>query len=70
MGWGLQPTSVGPSIWHWENNVNYRAFAVGYLEDGHGIIVMTNGKNGQKVIDHILYEIIGGDYPGLDWLNE
>jgi hypothetical protein len=29
---------------------------------------MTNGRNGQKVINRILREIIGGEYPGLDWL--
>jgi hypothetical protein len=69
LGWGIQRTSTGKSIWHWGDNGNYRAFAVGYPDDGHGIVIMTNGKKGQRVINHILYEIVGGDYPGLVWLN-
>jgi hypothetical protein len=69
LGWGIEYTSSGDSIWHWGDNGNYRAFALGYPEDGDGIVIMTNGKNGQKVINHILYEIVGGDHPGLDWLD-
>lgn len=70
LGWGTQKTSNGEAIWHWGDNVNYRAFAIGYLEDKSGMVVMTNGKNGQKIIHHILYNLIGGEYPGLEWLYE
>jgi len=68
LGWGIQHTSQGDAIWHWGDNGNYRAFAVGYPEEGDGIVVLTNGKNGQSVINHILLDIVGGEYPGLDWL--
>ncbi len=68
LGWGIEHTSDGDSIWHWGDNGNYRAFAVGYPESGHGLVIMTNGRKGQKVINRILREIIGGEYPGLDWL--
>ena len=68
LGWGIQQTSKGVSIWHWGDNGNYRAFAIGYPEESHGMVIMTNGKNGQKVINAILREIVGGEYPGLDWL--
>lgn len=70
LGWGIQHTSGGESIWHWGDNGNYRAFALGYPESGHGLVVMTNGVNGQKVIDRVLYDVIGGKYPGLDWLYD
>jgi CubicO group peptidase (beta-lactamase class C family) len=70
LGWGTQKTANGESIWHWGDNVNYRAFAIGYLEDKSGLVVMTNGKNGQKIIHHILYNLIGGEYPGLEWLYD
>jgi CubicO group peptidase (beta-lactamase class C family) len=69
LGWGLQHTSEGDSIWHWGDNGNYRAFAIGFPEKGHGIVIMTNGKNGQQVINCILRNIVGGDYPGLNWLE-
>jgi hypothetical protein len=68
-GWGIQQTTAGESIWHWGDNGNYKAFALGYPHTGHGLVVMTNGVNGQKVIDRIFYEVIGsGQMPGLDWL--
>jgi len=35
---------------------------------GTGVIILTNGQNGQRVINTILYDVVGGEYPGLDWL--
>jgi CubicO group peptidase (beta-lactamase class C family) len=69
LGWGIQHTSDVDSIWHWGDNGNYRAFAIGYPTEGSGMVIMTNGKNGQRVINSILRDIVGGDYPGLDWLE-
>jgi CubicO group peptidase (beta-lactamase class C family) len=70
LGWGIQHTSTGDSIWHWGDNGCYQAFAVGFLKEGHGVVIMNNGKKGQHVIKRVLREIIGGDYPGLDWLGQ
>ena len=69
LGWGLQRTTRGPSFWHWGDNGRYRAFAVGFPESGFGVVVMTNGEKGQQVISRILRQAIGGDYPGLDWIE-
>jgi CubicO group peptidase (beta-lactamase class C family) len=69
LGWGIQHTATGDSFWHWGDNGNYQNFAIGSSEEGFGIVVMTNGKNGQQVYQKILYEIIGGEYPALDWLK-
>lgn len=68
LGWGIQHTSIDVSFWHWGDNGNYKNFAIGSGQEGLGIVIMTNGKNGQQVYKEILYEIIGGEYPGLDWL--
>jgi len=69
LGWGLQHTARGPSFWHWGDNGRYRAFAVGFPQAGFGVVVMTNGEKGQRVISRILRQAIGGDYPGLDWIE-
>ena len=29
----------------------------------------ANGQNGQNIITHLLLTIIGGEYPGLMWLE-
>jgi len=68
LGWGIQHTASGASFWHWGDNGTYHNFAIGFRQEGFGIVIMTNGENGQKVYKGILYESIGGEYPGLDWL--
>ena len=70
LGWGIQRIRLGDSFWHWGDNVCYRAFAVGYPEGRHGLVVLTNGQGGHRVIERVLREVVGGDYPGLDWLEE
>jgi CubicO group peptidase (beta-lactamase class C family) len=69
LGWGIQQTTSGDSFWHWGDNGDFRAYAEGNLKTGHGIAIMSNAKNGQKVIDSVLYAIIGGEHPGLNWLR-
>ena len=69
LGWGIQHALRGDSIWQWGANGNYRAFAIGYPNDGLGIVIMTNGKNGQQAINSILRDIILGEYPGIDLLK-
>ena len=68
LGWGIQHTATDDSFWHWGDNGNYQNFAIGSSQEGLGIVIMTNGKNGKQVYQRVLYEIVGGEYPGLDWL--
>jgi hypothetical protein len=69
LGWGIQESASSLAFWHWGDTGSYRAFAIGSC-DGHGIVIMTNGKNGQRVVRGILTDLIGGEYPALDWLDE
>jgi len=69
LGWGLQRTPRGPSFWHWGDNTHYQAIAMGFPENGQGIVIMTNGANGQKLIQRIMREVIEESYPGLSWLE-
>ena len=68
LGWGLQRAPDGDGFWHWGDNQGYRSFALGSAASGDGIVAMTNGENGQHVIDAILHDLLGGDRPALDWL--
>jgi CubicO group peptidase (beta-lactamase class C family) len=68
LGWGIQHHAPGDSFWHWGDNGNYQNFAMGSRHTNHGVVIMTNGKNGQRVYRQILWEITGGNNPGLDWL--
>jgi CubicO group peptidase (beta-lactamase class C family) len=69
LGWGIQHTRTGSSFWHWGDNGNYQNFAIGSRQTGFGIVVMTNGRDGEQVYEKILYEMVAGEYPGLDWLT-
>ena len=69
LGWGLQRTPQGTSFWHWGDNDHYHSLAMGFPENCHGVVILTNGANGQKLILRIMREMIGGDYPGLSGLE-
>jgi hypothetical protein len=65
----LQKTAEGDSFWHWGDNGCYRAFAIGSAQEGQALAVMTNGENGQQVITWVLRDVLGGEYPALDWMG-
>ncbi len=69
LGWGTQITADGSAIWHWGDNGVYKCFVVGFPDNGVGLVIMTNSKNGDKLYERILSELSLGDYPALEWLN-
>jgi CubicO group peptidase (beta-lactamase class C family) len=69
LGWGVQSTADGPSIWHWGDNGDTKAYVVGYPMDGLGVVFFTNSANGLSIAREILTEAVGGRQPALAWLN-
>lgn len=69
LGWGLQTTSDGLAYWHWGDNGNMKAFVVMYDKQQFGLVVLTNGANGLKIVPEIISEALGGDQPALNWLK-
>lgn len=54
LGWLSMATPEGELLGHGGNNDEYRAFA-GFLRDsGDGIVILSNGANGEALIDAIL----------------
>ena len=70
LGWAIQHSVTGDSFWHWGDNGNYQNFAIGSIDEGLGVVIMTNGKNGKQVYREILLEVMCGDCPALDWLMD
>ena len=70
LGWGIQNSGDGESFWQWGDNTWYQAYACGFQEQKNGLVILTNGKNGQKLIRHILKNIIGIEAPGLEWQDQ
>lgn len=69
LGWGTQLTGEGLAIWQWGDNGVYKNFVLGFSDTGNGLVIMTNSRNGVHLYQRILRELVGGDYPSLDWLN-
>jgi CubicO group peptidase (beta-lactamase class C family) len=70
LGWGLQQTSDGPSIWHWgDNGSGFQCFVVGYPRQGRGVVVFTNGLGGHGIIPDIVTAAVGGRHPAYGWIR-
>ncbi len=69
LGWGTERTERGQAVWHWGDNGVYNNFVIAYPEQANGFIIMTNSKNGANLYERILRQLIGGQFPSLDWLD-
>ena len=69
LGWGLQTTADGLSLWHWGDNGNAKAYVVAYDKQKFGMVVFTNSANGLSIISELVDEALGGRQPALAWLR-
>ncbi|MCG8380973.1 MAG: beta-lactamase family protein [Gammaproteobacteria bacterium] len=63
LGWGIEETSEGTSIWHWGNNNEFRSLVVAHLKSGIGLIYVTNSASGLRPVSEIIQNTIGGIHP-------
>lgn len=69
LGWGLQSTAEGTSLWHWGDNVDNKSYVVAFDKQKMGVVVFTNSINGLAIIREVIEQSVGGFQPALDWLN-
>ncbi|HWS54148.1 MAG TPA: serine hydrolase [Pyrinomonadaceae bacterium] len=69
LGWGLQTTAEGVSIWHWGDNGNSKAYVVAYPKERRGVVYFANSANGLSIAREVVAEAAGGAQPALAWLN-
>ena len=62
-GVGLERYEGRQMLWHWGDNGNFKAFMMGDIASGSGLIVFTNAQNGHKMWQRILAETMGRDHP-------
>ena len=70
LGWGLQTSQEGTSFWQWGDNTYYQAYVCAFPEQQSGLLILSNGKNGQRLIRAILKELIRLESPGLLWQDQ
>jgi CubicO group peptidase (beta-lactamase class C family) len=69
LGWGLQTTPDGVSLFHWGDNGDCKAYVVAFEKEKMGVVVFTNSTYGLSIVREIVSEAIGGEQPALTWLR-
>jgi CubicO group peptidase (beta-lactamase class C family) len=69
LGFGIEQTAEGESLWHWGDNGVFKAFFVVRPATQSGVVYMTNSENGLSIARQILSEALGGEQPALGWLK-
>jgi CubicO group peptidase (beta-lactamase class C family) len=67
LGWGVQETKDGESLWHWGDNGSFKAYVVAYPKQKIGLVMFMNGENGLAIRDKMVRMAIGGEQPAFAW---
>ena len=67
LGWGIQKTKNGESLWHWGDNGAFKAYVVAYPKQKIGVVMFLNGENGLAIRDKLVRASIGGEQPAFKW---
>jgi CubicO group peptidase (beta-lactamase class C family) len=74
LGCGLQETERGMALWHWGDNMDFRAYVIGYPAEDAGLVYFTNSENGLSIAEDLVsfffedthYAVHNLDYPRWD----
>jgi len=69
LGFGIEKTSDGESLWHWGDNGVFKAFFVVRPASKAGVVYMTNSESGLSIGRQILALTLGGEQPAFEWLK-
>jgi CubicO group peptidase (beta-lactamase class C family) len=65
LGVGLEKADGRTLFWHWGDNGTYKDFMMGDPATRSGIVVFTNGSNGQRLWRSIVAEATDSDHPAF-----
>lgn len=74
LGWGLQHGPGGEAFWHWGDNGEFQAFALGWsastdlARQRAGMICMANSASGRALWADLFGGAFGGAQPAIAWL--
>lgn len=69
LGWGLQHAPGAEAFWHWGDNGDFQAFAMGSRRLGKGMVCMTNSKSGRQLWADLFGLAFGAEPPAVAWLR-
>jgi CubicO group peptidase (beta-lactamase class C family) len=67
LGWGIQETGDGESIWHWGDNGAFKCYVLAYPKQKIGLVMFTNGQNGLSIRENLVQLALGGAQPAFLW---
>lgn len=59
MGWGVEETALGRSIWHTGSYGEFKAFIILDVSRSEGLAVMINSENGLDLIPELVSSLMG-----------
>src|ERR1700744_3296393 len=69
LGWGLEKTKVGECFWHWGDGGKSKDYITANLSTKDAIVFFANSENGLSFAKELLDDGIGGEHPGILFLN-
>jgi CubicO group peptidase (beta-lactamase class C family) len=60
LGIGIQHSHAGDAVWHGGDNADFHSMMVMYPAQGIGVVVLTNGDQGQAVAYDVAQRALGG----------
>ncbi len=69
LGWGIERTEKGVSLWHWGDNGAFKCFVAAKLKDKTAIVMFTNSENGLAIAKPIVHDAIGGQQLAFTWIK-
>ena len=67
LGWGIQETRDGESLWHWGDNGAFKCYVLAYPKQKIGLVMFTNGQNGLSIRENVVQLALGGAQPAFAW---
>jgi tetratricopeptide (TPR) repeat protein len=69
LGWGIEKTSDGESLWHWGDSGISKSYVTAFLPKKNAVVFFANSDNGLSFAREIFDATVGGEHPGIEWLN-
>lgn len=69
LGWGRFDTPIGPAFFHTGHDLGWQNYTVTYIDQGIGIVLLSNSDNFESIAAEIVKEAIGDVYSPFDWLG-
>jgi hypothetical protein len=69
LGWGRFDTPFGRAFFHTGNNPGWKNYTVTYIDQGIGIVMLSNSDNFESIAAEIVKKAIGDVYSPFDWLG-